>query len=473
MRPLLPIPTVADWKHRYLFVDAVGAAEDISSTTPRLVLTHQATGAEVELTPGDGLAATFAAVNAIDVDVDRLAKADWPKGATIVEIILAWPDGFDEVAAVDLVDVHAVAASTGPGSTTITRPPAETRIVRVAGGPPGVAGPPGPAGATGAQGEQGAQGAQGAQGPQGPSGALTAGDLTGEVGIVPGLVGTPGLYVVGDTNTGLWAPTADVLAVATGGVERQRWDASGLVGIGMTSLSAQLNVQTGSSGRVVQIIKGAAGQTANLLEFQNSGGAFQAGMSVAGRLGLNRAAVDPDTVINAANGSNERVDTTGTARGLNLFIINAQSGNVSTVQATAESRYAGPNQTLVAVSGSIRANNAAAALTAAQAFTANSPVNLGGATMASAYGLFVQGQKVTGVTAGWGIYCNGALDNNYLAGSLLIGITAAPASLQGGLVLGNAAAIPTGNIAGGTLYAEAGALKWRGSAGTVTTLAAA
>lgn len=47
-------------------------------------------------------------------------------------------------------------------------------------------------------------------------------------------------------------------------------------------------------------------------------------------------------------------------------------------------------------------------------------------------------------------------------------------SMQGGLFVRNASAVPTGDPAsGGFLYAEAGALKWRGSSGTVTTIATA
>jgi len=57
--------------------------------------------------------------------------------------------------------------------------------------------------------------------------------------------------------------------------------------------------------------------------------------------------------------------------------------------------------------------------------------------------------------------------------NLLLGGTSDPTSASGCLVIYNRTAAPTGNIAGGTLYVEAGALKYRGSSGTVTTLAAA
>jgi hypothetical protein len=57
-------------------------------------------------------------------------------------------------------------------------------------------------------------------------------------------------------------------------------------------------------------------------------------------------------------------------------------------------------------------------------------------------------------------------------GNLLLGGTSDPASAAKAIVIYNGTA-PTGNIAGGTLYVESGALKYRGSSGTVTTLGAA
>jgi hypothetical protein len=58
------------------------------------------------------------------------------------------------------------------------------------------------------------------------------------------------------------------------------------------------------------------------------------------------------------------------------------------------------------------------------------------------------------------------------AQNLLLGGTSDPASAAKCIVIYNGTA-PTGNVAGGILYVEAGALKYRGSSGTVTTLAAA
>lgn len=60
-------------------------------------------------------------------------------------------------------------------------------------------------------------------------------------------------------------------------------------------------------------------------------------------------------------------------------------------------------------------------------------------------------------------------------GNISLGLAAANfQSMQRGIFVSDSAAVPTGNpAAGGFLYSEAGALKWRGSAGNTTTIAIA
>jgi len=82
-----------------------------------------------------------------------------------------------------------------------------------------------------------------------------AGDLmTGALGITAGLVGTPGLYFSGDTNTGLFSPAADTFAITTGGTERLRISSAGDVGIATApSSSFKLTVagNIGATGNVL------------------------------------------------------------------------------------------------------------------------------------------------------------------------------------------------------------------------------
>lgn len=59
--------------------------------------------------------------------------------------------------------------------------------------------------------------------------------MTGALGIIAGSAGSPGLYFSGDTNTGVFSPSADALALSTGGSERLRIDSSGRLLVGAST----------------------------------------------------------------------------------------------------------------------------------------------------------------------------------------------------------------------------------------------
>lgn len=64
------------------------------------------------------------------------------------------------------------------------------------------------------------------------------------VALAAGAAGTPSLTATGDLDTGFWFPAANTLAASTGGTERLRIDSTGKVGIGTTSPTYALDVQT-------------------------------------------------------------------------------------------------------------------------------------------------------------------------------------------------------------------------------------
>ena len=72
----------------------------------------------------------------------------------------------------------------------------------------------------------------------------TGGTLTGPLAIAVGSAAAPGLAVAGDSNTGLWAPAADTLAISTGGVEALRVTGAQFVGIGVAAPATVLQVAT-------------------------------------------------------------------------------------------------------------------------------------------------------------------------------------------------------------------------------------
>ena len=77
-----------------------------------------------------------------------------------------------------------------------------------------------------------------------------------------GAVGTPSITFTGDLNTGFWSPTADTIAASTGGSERLRIDSSGRLGLGSSSPGTMLDVRgiisLGSSNLASAIIQKSA-----------------------------------------------------------------------------------------------------------------------------------------------------------------------------------------------------------------------
>lgn len=133
--------------------------------------------------------------------------------------------------------------------------------------------------------------------------SMAGGTLTTNLGILPGLVGAPGLFISADTNTGLWAPAADTLAWVCGGVEIFRSTnalvtvaqpmTTGKIGINMTptndldithnqnaqSIMSLLNNNAGGAAQAILALKNGT-ETLNIGQLGHSwtpSGAFAAG----------------------------------------------------------------------------------------------------------------------------------------------------------------------------------------------------
>ena len=79
----------------------------------------------------------------------------------------------------------------------------------------------------------------------------TSGDvMTGALGIIAGSAASPSLYISGDTNTGIYSPGGDQLALATNGQGRLFVDSSGrlLVGTSTSSTALTKTIELHSAG---------------------------------------------------------------------------------------------------------------------------------------------------------------------------------------------------------------------------------
>ena len=261
----------------------------------------------------------------------------------------------------------------------------------------------------------------------------------------------PALTFTGDPNTGMWSPAANTIAWSTGGDERMRLDSAGNVGIGAGTVAAiwgrTLQVGDGSTPSSISLLGTGSGTAGDGFIASTGGSEFQ--VIARGSTALILGAGDSERMRITSTG-NVGIGTTSvsdklTINGGGIFIETDTNGPTDTwirnINAGSSSRAG----VVLNASGNSWRMGMGSAANNSNALTWN--VDVGSANT-----------EVMRITT------NGAVG---------IGVTAFAASLAGASIsMANVTTVPTGNpAAGGVLYCEGSALKYRSNGGTITTIA--
>lgn len=326
--------------------------------------------------------------------------------------------------------------------------------------------------------------------------------------LVPlGSAAAPSSTFNGDTNTGVYSPGADQWAVATGGVQRVLVDASGNVGIGTAPIvvgtTNRLSVQLPSAnGNLIAYLSKiqATNDTGGYITFGGGG----TGTVARGYIGLTSTGTSGPTLFSTG----EAVDSLGIlAVGALQFGVNnagvawqmtsaghfvAGVDNAYDIGASGANRpralYLIGDITMDGIAGTSRAlsiarsngsgvqGNNGSALTIQAGGAAPGALNATGGVLYLRPGVSTGngGGKISiAIPTGASGTADGVFSTVMTITYNLIDLFGGGVDNGGGsgvIRIGNAITVPTTNPAGGGLmYADAGAGKWRGSSGTITT----
>lgn len=301
-----------------------------------------------------------------------------------------------------------------------------------------------------------------------PSATLASATITGDLTAAR-------LIVTGGTipTNGLWLPTTNTLEFAANGLAQYRiaplgvfswYDGAG--GTRMTLNSTGLGVGGSPSGP-------------NLLTVGGTGSSSATANAIA--IISNKATLNI-TADGATNGAGTTINYSWANGGQGPLIFrNASIANVMTLDASGN---VGVGVTPSAWGGSYKAldlsstagiSNAGGTMDVTQNAYNNGTNWIYKSTAAASFyrqqsGLHYWFNAASG-TSGTAVTFTQAMTLD-ASGNLLVGLTAAGTTAAKTIQIANGTA-PTANVTGGQLYVEAGALKYRGSSGTITTIAAA
>jgi hypothetical protein len=314
---------------------------------------------------------------------------------------------------------------------------------------------------------------------------------------------TAGKFVPSANTTagnGMYLPAANTVAVSTNGVERYRVDSSGNVGIGTTNPATNLSVASlGARGILLEQNTDSSTNSSRLF-FRND-----TGTNVIQRF-VERLHFNTGATVGSASGTTRLAILDTGFVGINTTIPATTLDVNGDVTITDKIIHSGDTNTAIR----FPANDTFAVETnGSEAFRVDSSQRVGIGTTNPATRLSVASAGANGIlleqatddtTSSSRLFFRNEDGTNSIQrltdrltfrtganpgsasgtirmtisddGNVGIGTSSFGASSAKVLAIGNATAIPTGNPSdGGVLYVEAGALKYRGSSGTVTTIA--
>jgi len=175
------------------------------------------------------------------------------------------------------------------------------------------------------------------------TGAFTTLSATGVTTVQAGTVSAPAITTTGDTNTGIYFPAADTIAFTEGGVESMRITSAGNVGIGTSSPSFRLEVQsTGGTtsqfertdGTYVLQLKGSGTTSTGALGMATNdmviltNGSERMRIDSSGRVGI--GTTSPSQLLTVSGGSNPAINVTNTAGPQSNFYCTTTTGVIGT-----------------------------------------------------------------------------------------------------------------------------------------------
>lgn len=251
-----------------------------------------------------------------------------------------------------------------------------------------------------------------------------------------GTVSAPSISFVGSTNTGFWRPAVSTVALSTAGSERLRVTSAGSVGIATTAPARALHVANLSPSTGIRISGPTSDNAwAGGVEFYSDNGTTVTSSITASTGGI---------LFGYGGSERMRIDASGN---LGVGAVPGAYGESAKVL----------------VNGTGKTNGIYINFNGTGADRQIALANGNGAVG------FV-GTDNTALTFGTGVTERLRID---ISGNLGLGVTSFGTSAAKVIGMANATAPTTSPAGMGQLYVEAGALKFRGSSGTITTIAPA